>query len=194
MQVYDADHIRNVALVGHQGSGKTTLAEAMLYSAGAIPRMGSVGEGNTVSDYHPSERDRQMSVFTSLLHAEWEGHKINLLDTPGYLDFVGETVAALKVADTALFVIDAAEGVQVGTEQAWSYCERTGTPAMFVLNKLDTQGSDFEAALARMRERFGRAATPVQLPRGSGSRPLLDALRMKPSRASRPSSERVPPT
>jgi len=179
MQVYDADHIRNVALVGHQGSGKTTLAEAMLYSAGAIPRMGSVGEGNTVSDYHPSEREREMSVFASLLHAEWEGHKINVLDTPGYLDFVGETVAALKVADTAIFVIDAAEGVQVGTEQAWNYCERTQTPAMFVLNKLDTPGSDFETALARMRERFGRAATPVQLPGGAGSRTIIDVLLMK---------------
>lgn len=179
MQVYDADHVRNVALVGHQGSGKTTLAEAMLFSAGAIPRMGSVGEGNTVSDYQPSEREREMSVFTSLLHAEWEGHKINVLDTPGYLDFVGETVAALKVADTAIFVIDAAEGVQVGTEQSWSYCERTETPAMFVLNRLDAQGSDFETALSKMRERFGRAATPVQLPGGAGTRTIIDVLLMK---------------
>ncbi|NNF58175.1 MAG: GTP-binding protein, partial [Rhodothermaceae bacterium] len=179
MQVYDADHVRNVALVGHQGSGKTTLAEAMLFSAGAIPRMGSVEEGNTVSDYHPSERERDMSVFTSLLHAEWEGHKINILDTPGYLDFVGETIAALKVTDTALFVIDAAEGVQVGTEQGWTYTERTETPAMFVLNKLDTSGSDFETALGRIRERFGRAATPVQLPGGSGTRSIIDVLLMK---------------
>jgi elongation factor G len=138
-----------------------------------------VGEGNTVSDYHPSEREREMSVFTSLLHAEWEGHKINILDTPGYLDFVGETVAALKVADTALFVVDAAEGVQVGTEQAWTYCERTETPAMFVLNRLDASGADFESALAKMRERFGRAATPVQLPGGAGSRTIIDVLLMK---------------
>ncbi len=179
MQVYDADHVRNVALVGHQRSGKTTLAEAMLFSAGAVPRMGSVGEGTTASDYHPSEKEREMSVFTSLLHAEWEGHKINILDTPGYLDFVGETVAALKVADTAIFVIDAAEGVQVGTEQAWSYCERTETPVMFVLNKLDTSGADFETALGKMRERFGRAATPVQLPGGAGTRTIIDVLLMK---------------
>ena len=179
MNVYDADHIRNIALVGHQGTGKTTLAEAMLHSAGAVPRMGSVEEGNTVSDYHPSERERQMSVFTSLLHAEWEGHKINLLDTPGYADFVGETIAALKVADTALFVVDAAEGVQVGTELAWGYTEQTQTPAMFVLNKLDMADSDFETALSRIRERFGRAATPVQLPGGSGSRTIIDVLLMK---------------
>ncbi len=179
MNVYDADHVRNVALVGHQGTGKTTLAEAMLFDAGAIPRMGSVPDGSTVSDYHAAEREREMSIFTSLVHAEWEGHKINVLDTPGYADFVGETIAALKVADTALFVLDAAEGVQVGTELAWSYCERTQTPAMFVLNKLDAPGSDFETALAAMRERFGRAATPVQIPGGSGTRTIIDVLLMQ---------------
>ena len=179
MNIYDADHVRNVALVGHQGSGKTTLVEAMLYSAGAIQRMGTVEEGNTVSDYHPSEREREMSVFTSLLHAEWEGHKINVLDTPGYLDFVGETVAALKVADAALFVIDAGEGVEVGTELAWTYTERTQTPAMFVMNKLDHATSNFEGALAKIRERFGRAATPVQIPAGAGTRSIVDVLLMK---------------
>ena len=97
MNVYDADHIRNVVLVGHQGSGKTMLAEAMLYVSGATRRMGSIEEGNTVSDYQESEKERQMSVFTSLLHAEWKGHKINILDTPGYPDFVGEVVMAMKV-------------------------------------------------------------------------------------------------
>ncbi|MFN3597600.1 MAG: elongation factor G [Rubricoccaceae bacterium] len=179
MNIYDADHIRNVALVGHQGSGKTTLAEAMLYSAGAIPRMGSVEDGSTVSDYHPSEKERGMSVFTSLLHAEWEGHKINILDAPGYLDFAGEKITALKVTDTAVFVLDAAEGVQVGTELAWHYTEESQTPAMFVLNKLDTADADFEAVLARVQERFGRAATPVQLPGGRGTRTIVDVLLMK---------------
>ncbi|WP_412063098.1 elongation factor G [Rubrivirga sp. IMCC45206] len=179
MTVYDADHIRNVALVGHQGSGKTTLAEAMLYSAGAIPRMGAVTEGSTTSDFHESEREREMSVFTSVLHAEWEGHKINLLDTPGYLDFSAETITALKVADTAAFVIDAAEGVQVGTELAWTYATMTETPAMFVLNKLDTTDSDFAATLAKIQERYGRAAIPVQLPGGSGTRTIIDVLLMK---------------
>ena len=177
MTVFDADHIRNVALVGHQDSGKTTLAEAMLFAAGAIPRMG--GDGATQSDYHESERERGMSVFTTLLHAEWEGHKLNLLDTPGYLDFSAETITALKVADTALFVLDAAEGVQVGTELAWTYTERTATPAMFVLNKLDGADSDFESALARVQDRFGTAATPVQLPAGSGTRTIIDVLLMK---------------
>lgn len=179
MNVYDVDHIRNVALVGHQGSGKTTLAEAMLYSSGATKRMGTVEEGNTVSDYHPSEHERGMSVFTSFLHAEWKGYKINILDTPGYLDFVSEVVTALKVADTAIFVLDAAEGVQVGTEQAWRYCEETGTPSMFVLNKLDQEKADFHEAIRQMHNRFGRAATVVQIPGGRGSRVIVDVLLMK---------------
>ncbi len=179
MTVYDAAHIRNVALVGHQGSGKTTLAEAMLFSAGAVPRMGTVAEGTTASDVHESERERGMSVFTSVLHAEWEGHKINVLDTPGYLDFSAETITALKVADTAVFVIDAAEGVQVGTELAWTYASMTGTPALFVLNKLDTADSDFEATLGRIQDRYGRAAIPVQLPAGAGTRTIVDVLLMK---------------
>ena len=170
MNVYDADHIRNVALVGHQGSGKTTLAEAMVYAAGTINRMGSVEEHNTVSDYHPSEHEREMSIFTSLLYAEWKGYKINILDTPGYLDFVGEVVTALKVADTAIFVLDAVEGVQVGTEQSWRYCTKTGTPSMFVINKMDQEKANFDEIVAQMHERFGRAATVVQLPGGKGAR------------------------
>ncbi len=179
MLVYDADHIRNVALVGHQGAGKTTLAEAMLFSAHGVARMGTVADGTTASDYHASEKERGGSVFTSLLHAEWAGHKINVLDTPGTLDFTGETITALTVADTAIFVVDAAEGVQVGTELAWSYTEASRTPAMFVLNKLDTAASDFEAALARIRSRYGAAATPVQLPGGAGTRIIVDVLLMK---------------
>ncbi|GIV61668.1 MAG: elongation factor G [Rhodothermaceae bacterium] len=179
MNVYDADHIRNVALVGHQGSGKTMLSEAMLYVSGALQRMGSIEEGNTVSDYHPSERERQMSVFSSLLHVEWKGHKINILDTPGYPDFVGEVIAALKVADTAIYVINAAEGVQVGTELAWQAGERMQKPAMFVLNQLDKSGADFRDVVRQVQERFGRGATVVQLPAGSGTRSIIDVLLMK---------------
>ena len=179
MTVYDADHLRNVALVGHQGSGKTTLAEAMLFSAGAVPRMGTVEEGTTASDVAASEKARGGSVFTSLLHAEWKGHKINVLDTPGTLDFAAEVIAALKVADTAAFVIDAAAGVEVGTELGWTYAAQTETPALFVLNKLDTADSDFETTLARVQTRFGSAATPVQLPAGSGTRTIIDVLLMQ---------------
>lgn len=179
MNVYDADHIRNVALVGHQGSGKTMLAEAMLFASGAIKRMGSIVEGNTVSDYHPSEHERQMSVFASLLHAEWKGHKINIIDTPGYPDFVSEVITALKVADTAIYVMNAVEGVQVGTELAWTYGEMTQKPSMFVINHLDKAEADFRALIAQLKERFGHGATVVQIPGGTGSRTIIDVLLMQ---------------
>ena len=179
MKIYDADHIRNVVLVGHQGSGKTMLAEAMLFNTGAIKRLGSIEEGNTTSDYHPSEVERQMSVFSSLLHIEREGHKINVLDAPGYPDFGGEVITSMKVADTAVFVIHAMEGVQVGTELAWGYGEGARIPSMFVLNQLDRGETDFRALAGQIQERFGRGATIVQLPGGAGTRSIIDVLLMK---------------
>ena len=193
MHIYDADHIRNIALVGHHGAGKTTLAEAMLFASGAVPRMGSVADGSTVSDYHPGEHERGMSLFASLLHAEWDGHKINVVDAPGYPDFAAEVVTALKVADTAVFVLDAAEGVQVGTDLAWAYTERTGTPALFVMNKLDQVRSDFETALAQVQERFGRQAIPIQLPGGAGTRTIIDVLLMKQIRFGPKGEQEVQP-
>lgn len=179
MNVYETDRIRNIALVGHQGAGKTMLAEAMLRTSGAILRMGSIAEGTTVSDYHPSEKERQMSVFSSLIHVEWNGVKINILDTPGYPDFIGEVVASLHVADAAVFVINAAEGVQVGTEQAWRTAEELGKPSMFVINHLDKSGTDFRAIVEQIRDRFGRGASIVQIPYGEGSRTIVDTLLMK---------------
>lgn len=179
MNVYDADHIRNVALVGHQGSGKTMLAEAMLYASGALTRMGSIEEGTTVSDYHPSEKERQMTIFSSLLHAEWKGHKINIIDTPGYPDFVGEVITAMRVVDTAIFVMNAVEGVQVGTELAWQYAESSNKPSMFVINHLDKAESDFRALVGQIKERFGHGATVVQIPGGHGSRTIIDVLLMQ---------------
>ena len=162
MNVYDADHIRNVILVGHQGSGKTSLAETMLFVSGTIHRMGTVNDGSTVSDYHTSEKERQMSIFSSLLHAEWDKHKINLIDTPGYPDFVGEVAGAMKVADTALFVMNATEGVEVGTELAWAYAASSGKPSMFVINQIDRQQADFNRLVGQIKERFGPNATVVQ--------------------------------
>jgi len=179
MKVYDADHIRNITLVGHQGSGKTMLAESMLYASNALQRPGSIEEGTTVSDYHPSEKERQMSVFTSFLHAEWKGHKINILDTPGYPDFVGEVIASLKVADTAIYVINAAEGVQVGTELAWRAGVELNKPSMFALNHLDKPGVNFQNVVTQIQGRFGRGATVVQLPAGEGSRAIIDVLLMQ---------------
>ena len=136
MKDYKSEQIRNIALVGHQGSGKTMIAEAMVYNSGAINRLGSVENGTTVSDYHPSEMERQMSIFSSLLNAEWKGHKINILDTPGYPDFAGDVISSLRAADAALFIINASDGVQVGTDLAWSYTSRAKSPSMFVVNQL----------------------------------------------------------
>ncbi len=178
MKVYDADHIRNVALVGHQGSGKTMLAEAMLLDTGAIKRMGSIMEGNTVSDYHPSEKERGMSVFASLLHVEFGGNKINVIDTPGYPDFIGEVSASLHVVDSAIFVINASEGVQVGTELAWRAAVKESTPSMFVINQLDKPDADFRDLVEQIQGRFGRGATVIQIPAGNGSRSIIDVLLM----------------
>ena len=179
MKVYETDQIRNTVLVGHQGSGKTMLAENMLYASGALDRPGSIEQGTTVSDYHDSEKERQMSVFTSLLHAEWNDHKINILDTPGYPDFAGEVIAGMTVADTAIFVVDAREGVQVGTEMAWGQSISTQTPVMFVVNHLDEADADFRSIVDQIQEGFGRGATMVQFPVGEGSRSIVDVLMMK---------------
>jgi elongation factor G len=179
MDDYTAERLRTVALVGHQGSGKTTLSESMLYVSGARDRPGTVDRGSTASDYHPAEVERGMSVFTSLLHTRWDGCKVNVLDTPGYPDFVSEVVAATKVADTAVYVMDARSGVQVGTELAWTYGARTDVPSMFVINHLDQPGVDAQAVVDQIQDRFGRAATPVQVPAGRGSRTVVDLLHMK---------------
>ena len=178
MNVFDASHIRNVVLVGHQGSGKTSLSESMLYVSGTTHRLGSVTEGNTVSDYHPSEKERQMSIFSSLLHAVWKKHKINIIDTPGYPDFIGEVVAAMKVADTAMFVLNATEGVEAGTELAWSYAVETGKPSIFVINQTDRQHADVDRLVGQIRQRFGSSATVVQFP-GADAGSIIDVLLMK---------------
>jgi len=179
MTVSSPDDLRNVVLVGHQGSGKTALSEAFLHVSGAIGRPGSVPEGTTTSDYHPSEQDRGMSIFTSLLRTEWNGCTMNILDTPGYPDFSSEVIAAMKVADTALHVVDARSGVEVGTEMAWTYGEQMETPSMFVLNHVDHADADFRTIVDEIEERFERGATVVQIPAGRGSRSLVDVLRLQ---------------
>ncbi len=184
---HTTDQIRNLALVGHQGSGKTTLAEAILHAGGAwgtsgggaARRRGRVASGDTASDYHPEEIERQMSVYTSLVHAPWKGAKLNVLDTPGYPDFAGEVLAALRAADAAVFVMNGAEGVQVGTEAAWHYAEDTATPAMFVINHLDREESSFRDLVAQIEDRFGRGAAVVQIAAGQGTRSIIDVLLMK---------------
>ncbi|MEN8238926.1 MAG: elongation factor G [Actinomycetota bacterium] len=166
MKVFPPEKIRNVALVGHSGAGKTTLAEALLYRAGTIGRIGTVESGSTVTDSDPEERDRQMSITMGMAPFEWRGHKINLIDTPGYADFAGDVHAALRVTDLAVFVISAVDGVEVQTEYAWRIAEELGVPRMIFINKLDKERASFENTLRDLRERFGAGIAPIEIPIG----------------------------
>ncbi len=166
MKTYPSAQIRNVALVGHGGAGKTSLAEALLFCAGAIPRMGRVEDGSTVSDFDPEEQRRTISVSLSMTPFELDGHKINVIDAPGYADFVGDVVAALQAADLALFVVSAVEGVEVQTEIAWRLADQRGIPRAIFVNKLDRERASFERTLDDLKEKFGAGVAPLQLPIG----------------------------
>ncbi|HTR99328.1 MAG TPA: GTP-binding protein, partial [Bacteroidota bacterium] len=181
MKEFTPDHIRNVALIGHGGAGKTSAAEAMLFSAGSTTRLGRVEEGNTLSDYHPDEIERQISINASLLFCEWKSHKINILDTPGYTDFTGEVKSSLRVADTALVFLKAVEGAEVGTEIVWKYTTEYGNAVVFVVNKLDQENADFDRALHQAREMISHDIIPVQFPlkAGLGFDTVVDVVRMK---------------
>ncbi len=166
MKVFPPEKIRNVALVGHAGSGKTTLAEALLFRAGSIGRIGTVESGSTVTDYDPEEHARGMSVTMALAPFVWRGHKVNLIDTPGYADFAGDLHAALRVTDLAVFVVSAVEGVEVQTVYAWRIAEQLGVPRMIFINKLDKERASFERTLTELRDRFGAGIAPIELPIG----------------------------
>ncbi len=166
MNEYKADKIRNIVLVGHSSSGKTSLAEALLYDTGAVTRLGKVDDSTSVSDFDPEEQRRKISISTSLIPCEWNGYKINVLDTPGYIDFVGEVKGALRVADCAVFVVDAVSGVEVGTELVWQYANELNLPRIIVVNKLDRENSDYDRVLAQLREYFGKGVVSFQIPIG----------------------------
>ena len=144
MNVYTTDKIRNVVLLGHGGSGKTTLTESMAYLAGVTSRMGKVADGNTVSDFDKEEQKRQISISTSVVPIEWEGVKINLLDTPGYFDFIGEVEEAISVADGAIIVVSGKAGVEVGTTRAWELCEKYNIPRMIYVSDMDIDDASFK--------------------------------------------------
>jgi elongation factor G len=161
------DRIRNVALVGHSGSGKTTLAEALLFEAGAIPRVGRVEDGTTVCDFDAEEQRRGQSLSLAVAPFEWKGHRVNLIDTPGYADFEGEARSGLRVADLAVFVVSAVHGVEVQTMRLWRAAAEMGVPRMIFVNKLDRERASFEHTLDQVRDNFGAGVAPLELPIGS---------------------------
>lgn len=176
----ETKNIRNIVLLGHSGSGKTTFAETMLFESGASSRRGTVEAGNTASDYTNIEQERGNSIFSSLMHVNWRGNKINIIDTPGLDDFVGEIVSSLKVADTAAMIVNAVSGVEVGTELIWEYIDDLQTPTIFVVNQLDHDKANFEQTLEQIQSRFGNKVLPVQYPLNTGEEfnTIVDALRM----------------
>jgi len=164
MKVYDAPSIRNVALVGHGGCGKTSLASALLFDGGAASRLGRVEDGTTVTDFDPDEIERQISLQTALAFVEWKKTKVNLLDAPGYANFTAEARAALRVADAALVVVDAVAGLEVQTEKVWGYAEEYALARLIVVNRMDRENASFSRALDSAQNAFGRAAMPLALP------------------------------
>lgn len=164
MKNYASNRVRNVVLLGHSGSGKTTYSEAALYYSGATRRFGKVEDGNTVSDYEAEEIRRKVSINTSVIPVEWQDTKINFLDTPGYFDFAAEVKLAMNVADTGLIMVSAKSGVEVGTEKAWEYCEEMHLPRIIFINQMDDENADFEKTLADLRKNFGKAVAPLQIP------------------------------
>jgi elongation factor G len=168
MKIYSTKNIRNIAILGHGGSGKTTLVEAMAFNAGAIDRMGQVTEGNTISDYDQEEKNRSFSISASLVPLEFGGHKINAIDVPGYFDFISDAHSAMKVADAAIIVIDTLSGVEVGTEKAFELVKERNIPAIIVANKMDRENVSFSKLLDELKEYFGNKIVPFELPLGEG--------------------------
>lgn len=181
MKKYSIDGIRNVALVGHSGAGKTSLAEVLLYTSGTIERLGKVDDGTASCDFDPDEIKRKISINTAVAPCEWAGRKINLLDTPGYPDFIGDVTAAVRVTESSLIVVDAVGGVEVGTETGWDVATGQGVVKAFFVNKMERENADFYRVLEQLRSSFGRSIAPVQLPIGSEDsfKGVVDLIAMK---------------
>lgn len=168
MKDYHVENIRNICLAGHAGSGKTSITEAILFNSGATNRLGSVDDGNTVSDYREEEIEHGISMNLTPLHCEWNDHSLHIIDTPGYSDFTSEVHCAMRVTDNVAIVVKAIEGIEVETERAWEYADQYGLPRMVVVNLLDKEHADFYDVLGRIQERFGTQAVPLQVPIGAG--------------------------
>ena len=181
MKVYQTNEIKNITLLGSSGSGKTTLVEAMLFESGVIKRRGSVAAKNTVSDYFPVEQEYGYSVFSTVLHVEWNNKKLNIIDCPGSDDFVGSTVTALNVTDTAIILLNGQYGVEVGTQNHFRYTEKLNKPVIFLVNQLDNEKCDYDNILEQLKEAYGSKVVPIQYPiaTGPGFNALIDVLLMK---------------
>ncbi|MBQ7482207.1 MAG: GTP-binding protein, partial [Lachnospiraceae bacterium] len=164
MNVYTGDKIRNVVLLGHGGCGKTTLVEAMAYLSGITTRMGKVSDGNTISDYDKEEQKRQFSISTSVVPIEWEGYKINVLDTPGYFDFVGEVEEAVAAAAGAIIVVSGKAGIEVGTEKAWEMCDKYNLPRIIFVTDMDVDNASFRQVVEDLTGKYGKKIAPFHLP------------------------------
>ncbi len=198
MKVYQTNEIRNIALIGGAKSGKTTLAEAMLFEGGVINRRGTVEDKNTVSDYRPIELERQNSVSASVLYTLCDNKKINIIDTPGFDDFCGEVISALRVVDAAVMVVNAQNGVEVGTEITWRYTSKAAKPVIFAINHLDQEHANFDETIRQLKHQFGKNITLMQYPvnAGSGFNSIIDLLKMKmykfPSGGGKPEISDIP--
>jgi len=181
MKVYQTKEIRNIALIGGNRTGKTTLAETMAFHGGVIGRRGTIDDKNTISDYREIELERQQSIFSTVMYSEYAGCKINMIDCPGFDDFVGEAIGALRVADTALMVINAQNGVDVGAEIQWRWTKKMNAPVFFVVNQLDHEKANFDETLRQLKHYFGGSVMPFQYPvnAGVGFDSVIDLLQMK---------------
>ncbi len=181
MKDYTADKIRNIALIGHGGSGKTSLAAAILFDGGATSRLTKVDKGNTVTDFEPEEIERKISISSAVCFVEWKDHKINIVDTPGYSNFLWDTKASLRAVDGAAVLVDSVAGVEVGTEKVWEMLEEFGLPRVFVVNKMDRENANFGRAVESIQQFFGRQAVPVQMPVGEerNFRGVIDLIGQK---------------
>ncbi len=181
MKIYESKDIRNVALLGHTSSGKTMFSEAMVHTAGASSRMGKIEDGNTKSDYTEDEISRQISISLALMQLEWKNSKLNIVDTPGVADFIGEMICGLRAVDTAAVLVDAVNGLEVGTETAWDLCDKDDKPRVIVVNRCGKEHSETMEVLASIQERFGMRALPIQIPAnpGIGFNKIVDIVAMK---------------
>lgn len=168
MASYQTKDIRNVALMGHGSEGKTTLMEALLFAAGSIDRQGRVEDGNTTTDYDQEEIKRGISISAAIAPIDWNQKMINVIDVPGYFDFIGEAMGPLRVVETAAIVVSAVGGIAVGTEKAWNLASKNNVAKMFVVNQMDRDHADFQKVEAQLRERFGNTVVPIMLPIGNG--------------------------